>query len=113
MWRLRGWTSRLLIWGGSLWLTGLSAFALLAVPTTLMGATLPILVIHINQKDQHIGRSVGNLYFANTMGAALGATLAGFWLLRSLTIDDVLALTAIINVSIGFMALGLTRRHQP
>jgi MFS family permease len=91
--------------GGSLWTTALAAFLLLALPTIAMGATLPVLVIHINQNIRHIGNSVGGLYFANTLGAAFGATVAGFWILDMLAIDQVLTVTAICNLAIGVLAL--------
>jgi MFS family permease len=94
-----------LLAGGPSWITATAGFSVLALPTIAMGATLPVLVIHINRTTNHIGRSVGTLYFANTLGAAGGAALAGFWLLRFLTIDDILAVTAAANLTIGSIAL--------
>jgi MFS family permease len=52
---------------------GLLNFALLLVPTTLMGATLPIPVAHAVRVYRNVGVSVGVLYLANTLGAAFGA----------------------------------------
>ncbi|MBI3184597.1 MAG: hypothetical protein HYZ28_20875 [Myxococcales bacterium] len=56
--------------------TALAIFALLAIPTLLMGATLPVLVTYVHQRTQHVGRSVGALYFVNTLGSALACFLA-------------------------------------
>ena len=53
--------------------TGILAFALLLVPTTLMGATLPLLVAFRVHVAGHVGRSVSWLYFVNTLGASIGA----------------------------------------
>lgn len=56
--------------------TGIVAFLLVVIPTTLMGATLPLLVAHLSTLSGNVGRSVGTLYFANTLGAAAGAYFA-------------------------------------
>jgi MFS family permease len=98
--------------GGPLWLTAVAAFAILAIPTTLMGATLPVLVIHLNQNDRHIGRSVGSLYFSNTLGAAAGVALAGFWLLDRYTVDQILKLAAFTNIAVGGVAWAWLRKTQ-
>ena len=60
---------------GSLFAITLTIFALLAVPTMLMGATLPILVTHLHRHYQSVGRSVGMLYFINTLGSAAACFL--------------------------------------
>ena len=48
-------------------------FVLLLVPTSLMGATLPILVTDAVRRHGGVGISVGRLYFVNTLGATAGA----------------------------------------
>lgn len=48
-------------------------FGLLLVPTSLMGATLPILVTDAVRRRGGIGVSIGRLYFVNTLGATAGA----------------------------------------
>src|SRR5499426_1235258 len=54
----------------SFWLFALArfllAFSLLCVPTTLMGATLPVLSRYLVQTSVTLGRSVGVLYALNT-----------------------------------------------
>lgn len=45
-------------------------FALLILPTMLMGATLPALVAYLYKHYRHVGQSVGTLYFINTLGSA-------------------------------------------
>lgn len=62
----------------------------LLVPTTLMGATLPILARHFVQSGADEARAsarVGALYATNTAGAVLGVLLAGFVLLPSLGVS--------------------------
>src|SRR5262249_40169332 len=58
-----------------------AAALLLGVPTTLMGATLPLLARHFIQQPWHmkrIGLRLGTLYATNTLGALAGAFVAGF-----------------------------------
>ena len=53
-----------------------AAFALLALPATAMGATLPIVVRVLVARDASFGSALGRLYGWNTLGAVAGA-LAG------------------------------------
>jgi|GEM_PF-191928 len=64
-----------------LWVMGISTYALLFVPTTLMGATLPILVNYIHQRLHNVGESVSFLYFINTLGSAIASFITVFVLL--------------------------------
>jgi len=58
---------------------------LLLPPTVCMGATLPILVRFVTAgREENLGRNVGRLYGANTLGAVLGTAIAGFILLPTL-----------------------------
>ena len=62
---------------------GMSALVL-GLPTVLMGATLPLLsrrVARAGDDAATIGRKVGLLYAANTVGAVLGVVVGGFWLI--------------------------------
>ena len=53
----------------------LRTYALLAIPTLLMGATLPILVAYLQQRFRDIGKTVGVLYAFNTFGSAIAALM--------------------------------------
>jgi len=79
----------------------LTNFCLLLFPTLLMGATLPMLVIHINKTLNHIGASIGSLYFVNTLGAAFGSLLAGFFLFDYFTLSQTIYFAVSINVIVG------------
>jgi MFS family permease len=87
--------------------TGVIAFLLLLVPTTLMGATLPLLVGHATVRSHNVGKSVGALYFANTLGAAAGAFLAGMLLLGLFGLAWTVRGAAALNVllAVGVMLL--------
>ena len=54
---------------------------MLLVPTTLMGATLPVLAAALLRAPGHDTNSVTRLYACNLVGAILGTLLAGFVLL--------------------------------
>lgn len=60
------------------------AFAALLVPTTLMGATLPVLARAVEAPGERGDLQVGRLYAANTFGALAGTLLAGFYLVPAL-----------------------------
>src|SRR5262245_61897390 len=57
------------------------AFGLLCVPTTLMGATLPVLSQCLVKSHATLGWRVGTLYALNAAGAVVGCFAAGFVLL--------------------------------
>ncbi len=81
--------------------TGLIAFALVVVPTVLMGSTLPILVSHAVRLSLNVGTSVGGLYAANTLGSASACFCAGLFLMRWLGESRTVALAAILNALVG------------
>ena len=91
--------------------TAVLAFALLLVPTLLMGSTLPILVEYFVQYNEHVGRSVGLLYAVNTMGSAAACFLAANFLMRAFGEAGTVELAATMNLLVGSSALILQRRR--
>lgn len=87
-------------------------FALLLIPTLLMGATLPLLVAHLVNQSTNVGSSVGRLYFVNTLGAAMGALAAAAWLLRAFGQQGSVWLAASVNVIVAVGAFALSRRKE-
>ncbi len=59
------------------------AFAVLAPPTILMGATLPVLTRHLVRSERDIKRWISRLYAVNTIGAAAGTLLSGLVLIEA------------------------------
>jgi spermidine synthase len=80
-----------------------ASFAVLLVPTALMGATLPLLARYAVERDEEIGARVGTLYTINTVGAALGTLGAGFLLLPAIG----LARTVWVGVALNLLAFAL------
>ncbi len=104
------------------WLLNFVRFCLggliLLVPTTFMGATLPILVRYVTARGGALGQSVGRLYGINTFGAVLGTLAAGFWLIPTLGLLHTTWFAATLNIVVGLIALNLlhqsvTRAAQP
>jgi predicted membrane-bound spermidine synthase len=93
-------------------MTVITSFLILAFPTILMGATFPILVMHVNTFHQNVGHSVGSLYFVNTLGGAAGAYLSGFILLYSLDLPASINGAAFLNLVIAGTALLVFRKHK-
>ena len=86
-------------------LTGVMAFALIFVPTLLMGATLPLLVAHEVRAVRHVGSAVSALYFVNTLGGALGAFVAVYIVLGALGMSGAVHLAAVLNASVAGVVL--------
>ena len=91
----------------------LSAFAALALPTTLMGATLPMLARYAVSEEAQIGRRIGLLYAMNTAGAVLGALLTAFVLLPELGLSKTIWVAAALNGAVFLLAVLLAQRVTP
>ena len=85
-------------------------FALLLVPTTLMGGTLPILSQALVKHEVGLGRTVSGLYAVNTFGAVSGVALAGYVLLPALGNRATNMIAAFGNMVVGVLALVYSRR---
>ena len=86
-------------------LTFVGCAILLCLPVICMGATLPILCRFYVRRLSHLGTYAGRLYGLNTIGAALGAFLCGFWLISVLSMPGTLILAVLINVFIGLSCI--------
>lgn len=78
--------------------TGVFTFLLLLFPTLLMGSTLPLLVAHLVRASGNVGRSVGMLYFVNTLGSAVAAFASVLWLLGFFGQSKSVLFAATLNV---------------
>ena len=91
-------------------LTFLGCAVLLFTPAVCMGVTLPLLCRFYVTRWVHLGTKAGRLYGLNTIGAALGALLCGFWLISSLGVRGTLYLAVAVNLLIGVSCVLLGRR---
>ena len=79
-------------------------FFILLIPTTLMGATLPILVTQLSHHWKHIGRSTGALYAANTFGAMAGSFAAGYFIFNHMELSQTIYIASGANMFIAAAA---------
>lgn len=87
----------------------LAIYAILLLPTALMGATLPILVAHLHDRIKNIGKSVSILYCVNTLGSAFAA-FATIHLLFYLTgLSSSIRVAAFLNFSVAFLGFAFIR----
>lgn len=85
--------------------TAIISFILLAVPTALMGSTLPILVAYFVRRSGSVGTSVASLYAVNTLGSAVACLAAAALTLPVLGASGSVTLAASINSTIGLLIL--------
>lgn len=89
-----------------------AAFAVLLIPTTLMGATLPLLARHAVHSEQQIGRRIGLLYACNTAGAVGGALLGALVLLPRYGLTKTTWVAAVINLLVALLAFTVIKTSE-
>lgn len=82
----------------------------LIVPTTLMGMSLPFLVRAMVRDARSAGHVVGLLYGVNVVGAAVGALVTPWLLLRHLGVAGAVFVGVALNLATGLGALALSGR---
>jgi spermidine synthase len=97
--------------GWLLALKGTLSAALLLGPTLLMGGTLPLLAAWLQKSYTDPGRRSARFYSVNSLGAVMGAAMAGFWLVQEFGIAATLRITALTNIIVGGAAI-LLSRHE-
>lgn len=95
-------------------LTQFATSALAMLPAAIVfGFNFPVVTVLIAGRDtsgRHYGAAVGRAYAANTLGAIIGATAAGFWLVPLVGSFRLVALVAAANL---FLAAFLCIREKP
>ena len=87
-----------------------SVFGLIAIPTGLMGATLPLLARFAVHEDQQIGPRIGMLYAINTFGAVGGTMSAAFLFLPRLGLAKTIWIGAAINLAVFAVVVLIVRQ---
>ncbi|WP_165585274.1 fused MFS/spermidine synthase [Roseococcus sp. SYP-B2431] len=82
-------------------------FAGLVIPTTLMGASLPLLARAIATDLESLATRIGTLYGWNTLGAGLGALLGGWVIVGHLGYPGALGFAAALNLTAALIPLTL------
>ncbi|MBF0316643.1 MAG: fused MFS/spermidine synthase [Nitrospirae bacterium] len=87
-------------------------FCGLLIPTSLMGATLPVLTdcLRLEGGTSSSRWKVGMLYAFNTFGAAFGTLVAGFFLFELIGLRATNSLAAVLNFLVAITAFKLSAR---
>ncbi|HWG78436.1 MAG TPA: fused MFS/spermidine synthase [Stellaceae bacterium] len=89
------------------------SFATLALPTILMGATLPCLVRVVTRSRTELAHRIGLLYGFNTLGAAIGTLSVGFVLIGLLGVIESSLVASVLYACVGGFGLLAARHEQP
>jgi predicted membrane-bound spermidine synthase len=93
-------------------LRGAIAFAILCVPATAMGATLPVIVGEARRCSRAgFGRVLGWLYGWNTAGGIAGVLVAELALIPRLGITRSAWVAGLLNLAAAALALASAQRH--
>jgi spermidine synthase len=88
------------------------AFTLVILPTTLMGATLPILSRAVVKHLSRVGHELGTLYAINTIGAVGGSLAAGFYLIGHFGLHKTVYVAVFGNLAVGMLAWVASARYR-
>jgi len=83
----------------------LMSIAMISIPATLMGTTLPLMMRTYSEEFTTIGKDVGKLDASNSFGAVVGTLAAGFLLIPVIGIQNSILVTASINIIMGIIIL--------
>lgn len=84
-----------------------STFALILLPTVLMGSTLPMLVAFLVGRSSNVGEAVGGLYFVNTLGSAFASMATVLVLLGALGQSGAVYCAVALNALVALWVLGV------
>lgn len=92
------------------------AAVILLLPTTLMGATLPLLSKFVTDSLATVGDRVGTVYAVNTLGAVCGAAQSGLILLPGIGLSNTTLIAAGVNfvlcLIVLYVSLNIERREK-
>jgi spermidine synthase len=83
----------------------LVSFLVLIVPTSMMGATLPLVIKSAVAREERVGGRIGLLYATNTTGAIVGALIAGFYFISEIGVAQSFQIAAATNLLIAVVAI--------
>src|SRR5205085_6411894 len=89
--------------------------SLLILPqSVLLGATFPLMSAGVLRRAPAApGRTLSLLYFTNSLGAAAGVLVAGFWLLGAVGLPGTLLTAAAINDAVALGAWAVSAISAP
>ncbi len=87
--------------------------SLLLLPSVLMGGTFPVLAQYVGKERSKLASRGTLLYAVNTIGASIGAFLAGFYLISNFGVHITYDIAIILAASIGIIALVMDKLSKP
>ena len=94
------------------WANFTLSFLYVVVPAFFMGVAFPLAGEVIVRQRRAIGRGVGEVLAANTVGAILGAAVSGLLMIRLFGIERSLQILTVINIGWGLLVLASLRRQR-
>jgi predicted membrane-bound spermidine synthase len=89
------------------------ASALILPQSVLLGATFPLMSAGaLRLATRRPGRTLAMLYFANSLGAAAGVLVAGFWLVALAGLPGALLAAAMLNLGVAVGTLYVIQRSR-
>jgi spermidine synthase len=85
--------------------------ALLIIPTSLMGGTLPVLSAYTKRFQSGLSRRIGILYGSNTLGAFIGVVGSGMYAIGAWGEWQTIYAAAVLNLVVSFLAFRMS--HEP
>lgn len=89
-----------------------TAFVMMLVPTSLMGANFPLAVKILGRNRETRGEDAGIPFSINTGGGIIGAFLAGFFIMPLLGLENTTLLASSIYFIIGFAFLLIAKKRS-
>jgi len=99
-----------LSFGIPIWIQFLICFLVMLIPTILMGASFPIASQIYTRSLERVGKSIGTLYFSDTIGCIFGSSLAGFLFIPVIGTQNTIFFAVFINIMLGLVAILFFRR---
>ncbi len=84
----------------------------IGIPSFLMGSTLPVLSFAMPKYIDEIQRTHVKIYAFNTLGAFIGASLGGIYLLPLLGLKASLAACGLINLAVAFVFYKISKAEE-
>jgi spermidine synthase len=82
----------------------LAAIVLIMPQSVLLGMTFPLMSAGVIRRYPDTpGSSIAMLYFTNSIGAAVGVLVSGFWLIGSIGLPGAILTAALLNVALAIV----------
>ena len=86
--------------------------ALITPQTILLGMTFPLMAGGIIRKFPRApGKTVSILYFSNSLGAAIGVLVSGFWWINAFGLPGTIRIAGLINIILALTVMRLARAN--